>query len=184
MSGISTVLGGGDDCPTKDGWTAPFARPFGPGYAEKRRRMEPGGRFCHSDNAPQDGDSVGAAGATHSRHHLASNAGPRHPPCFCRQQPSNGSRRRWSWPVYFGDNRQPIHHLGLRSWEILRSYTKGEYSRTICTLECQRRNGGRKVTCLKVFSPCHNSGPLWRSRARGCGVSGANLACVHRHTPR
>ncbi len=28
-----------------------------------------------------------------------------------------------------------------------------------------------------------DAGPLWRSRARGCGVSGANLACMHRHTP-
>ncbi len=39
----------------------------GPDYAEKRRRMAPGGRFCLSDNAPQDGDSAGAAGAAHSR---------------------------------------------------------------------------------------------------------------------
>ncbi len=38
-------------------------------------------------------------------------------PRFCHQQPSgNGSRRR-SMPVYFGDIRQPIHHLGLRSWD-------------------------------------------------------------------
>ncbi len=28
----------------------------------------------------------------------------------------------------------------------------------------------------------HDTGQ--RSRARGCGVCGANLACVHRHTPR
>ncbi len=26
-------------------------------------------------------------------------------------------------------------------------------------------------------------GPMWRSRARGCGVCGANLACVRSHTP-
>ncbi len=51
-----------------------------PDYTEKRRRMGPGGRFCRSDNAPQDGDSVGAAGVAHSRHHPAPNAGPRHPP--------------------------------------------------------------------------------------------------------
>ncbi len=38
------------------------------------------------------------------------------PPHFCRQQPSNESRRR-SRPVYFGDIRQPIYHLGLRSWD-------------------------------------------------------------------
>ncbi len=31
---------------------------------------------------------------------------------------------------------------------------------------------------------CLDAGPLWRSRARGCGVSGANLACVHHHIPR
>ncbi len=52
-------------------------------------------------------------------------------PRFCRQQPSNGSRR-WSRLVYFGDIRQPIHHLGLRSWD---PKTKGECSRTVCTLE-------------------------------------------------
>ncbi len=34
-------------------------------------------RFCHSDNAPQDGDIAGAA---YSRRHPAPNAGPRHPP--------------------------------------------------------------------------------------------------------
>ncbi len=34
----------------------------GPDYAEKRRRKGPGGRFCRSDNAPQDGDSAGAQG--------------------------------------------------------------------------------------------------------------------------
>ncbi len=33
---------------------------------------------------------------------------------LCRQPPSNGSRRR-SRPVYFGDIRQPIYHLGQRS---------------------------------------------------------------------
>ncbi len=67
--------------------------PFGPDYAEKRRRMGPGGRFCRSNNAPQDGDSAGVAGAAHSRRHPAPNAGPGQPPHFCRQQPSNGSRR-------------------------------------------------------------------------------------------
>ncbi len=36
--------------------------------------MEPGGRFCRSDNAPQDGDSAGVA--------IAANAGPRHAPIF------------------------------------------------------------------------------------------------------
>ncbi len=44
--------------------------------------MGPGGRFCRSDNALQDGDSVGSAGAAHSRHHPAPNAGPCHPPVF------------------------------------------------------------------------------------------------------
>ncbi len=88
--------------------------PFGPDYAEKRRRMGPGGRFCHSDNAPQDGDSAGAAGVAHSRRrHPAPNARPRYPLRFFRQQPSNRSRRR-SRPVHFGDIRQPIHHIGLR----------------------------------------------------------------------
>ncbi len=80
MAGISTVLGGGDDHPTKDGLTASYAGHFGPNYAEKCRRMGPGGRFCRSDNAPQDGDSVGAAGAAHSHRHQAPNAGPCNPP--------------------------------------------------------------------------------------------------------
>ncbi len=58
---------------------------FGPDYGEKHRRMGPGGRFCRSDNVPQDRDSAGVAGAAHSRGHLSPNAGPRHPPpCFCR----------------------------------------------------------------------------------------------------
>ncbi len=45
---------------------------------------------------------------------IAPNAGPRHPPHFCHQQLSNGSRRR-SRLVHFGDIQQPIYHLGLRS---------------------------------------------------------------------
>ncbi len=32
-------------------------------------------------------------------------------PHVCHQQPSNGSRRRWSRMIYFGDIRQPIYHL-------------------------------------------------------------------------
>ncbi len=39
----------------------------------------PGGCFCRSDSAPQDGDSAGAAATAHSRRHPAPNAGPRHP---------------------------------------------------------------------------------------------------------
>ncbi len=59
-----------------------------------------------------------AAGAAHSRHHHpAPNTGPRHPSCFCHQEPNNGSRRR-SRPVYFEDIWQPIYHLSLRSWLI------------------------------------------------------------------
>ncbi len=63
---------------------------FGLDYAEKHRRMGPGGHFCRSDNAPQDGDSVGVAGAAHSRHHPASSAGPRHPspPVFAVSNPA------------------------------------------------------------------------------------------------
>ncbi len=53
---------------------------FAPDYAEKRRKMVPGGRFCRSDNAPQEENSTGAAGAAHSRRHPAPNAGPRHSP--------------------------------------------------------------------------------------------------------
>ncbi len=44
---------------------------------------------------------------------------------------------------------------------------------------------GAETLPIPKRSPlCFDAGPLWRSRARGCGVSGANLACVHRHTPR
>ncbi len=154
---------------------------FGPNYAEKHRRM---------------GDQVTAFVALTMRRKMQIAqewlgrpvaAATQHPlpdlailPRFCRQQPSNESRRR-SRLVYFGDIQQPIHHLGLRAWD---PKTKGECSCTVRTLEKQRRNGGRKVACPKAFPPCHDAGPLWRSRARGCGVSGANLACVHRHTPR
>ncbi len=62
MSGISTVLGGHNDRPTGQ---------FGPDYAEKRRRIGPGGRFCHSNNTLQDEDSAGAAEAAHSCCHPA-----------------------------------------------------------------------------------------------------------------
>ncbi len=87
VSGILTVPGGGDDCCRKDGRTASYAGQFGPDYAEKGRRMGPGGCFCRSDNAPQDGDSAGAAGAAHSRH-SAPNAGPCHPPIFAVSNPA------------------------------------------------------------------------------------------------
>ncbi len=50
--------------------------------------MGPGGRFCRSDNAPQDGDSAGAAGAIHSHRRPAPNAGPRHPPLFAISNPA------------------------------------------------------------------------------------------------
>ncbi len=56
--------------------------PHSPNYAEKRGWMGPGGRLCCFDNAPQDGDSVGAAEAANSRHHPVLNAGPRHPTCL------------------------------------------------------------------------------------------------------
>ncbi len=52
--------------------------------------MGPGGRLCRSDNAPQDRDSAGAAGAAHSRRHPAPNAGPREtppPPLFAVSNP-------------------------------------------------------------------------------------------------
>ncbi len=45
--------------------------------------------LCRSDNALQDGDSVEAAGAAHSRRHPApNNAGPRHPPVFAISNPA------------------------------------------------------------------------------------------------
>ncbi len=40
----------------------------------------------------------------------------------------------------------------------------------------------RKFPMAHPIPSCHNAGPLWRSRATGCGVCGANLACVHHHT--
>ncbi len=49
------------------------------------------GRFCRSDNAPQDEDSAGAAGAAHSRRHPAPNAGPHHPPIFAVSNPATGA---------------------------------------------------------------------------------------------
>ncbi len=88
MSGTLTVPGGGDDHPRKDGRTASYTRQFGPDYAEKRRRMGPGGHFCHSDNAPQDGDSAEAAGVAHSRRHQAPNARPRHTLIFAISIPA------------------------------------------------------------------------------------------------
>ncbi len=54
----------------------------GPDYAEKHKRMGPGGCFCHFDNAPQGGDSAGVVGAAQSNHHPAPNARPRQPPIF------------------------------------------------------------------------------------------------------
>ncbi len=54
---------------------------FGPDYAEKCRRMEPGGRLHCFNNVLQDGDSVGVAEVVHNRCHPAPNARP------CRRQP-------------------------------------------------------------------------------------------------
>ncbi len=74
------VMGGCNDYPTRDGWTASYIRQFGPDYAEKHRRMGPSGRF---DDASQDGDSMGVAEAAHSCRQPAPNAGPRYPPIPC-----------------------------------------------------------------------------------------------------
>ncbi len=67
--------------------------------------MGPGGRFCRSDNAPQDGIAQERQG----RPIAAANQHPMPDLTI-----SNRSRRRFR-PVYFGDIQQPIHHLGLRS---------------------------------------------------------------------
>ncbi len=88
MSSILTVPGGVDDHPRKDGRTVSYAGQFGPDYAEKRRRMRLGGCFCRSDNASQDGDSAGAAGAAHNCRQPAPNAGPPHPPIFAISNPA------------------------------------------------------------------------------------------------
>ncbi len=55
---------------------------FGPDFAEKCRRIGPGGCLV------QDGDSAGVAGVAHNRRHPAPNAGPRHPPIFAISNPS------------------------------------------------------------------------------------------------
>ncbi len=46
------------------------------------------------------------------------------------------------------------------------------------------RRDYRSAIYLSCPPPCHDAGPLWKSQARGCGVCGANVACVHHHTPR
>ncbi len=127
---------------------------FGHDYAEKRRRMGPGGRFCCSDNAPQDGDSAGVAGAAHSRCHPAPNVERRHPPRFCHQQPSNGSRRR-SRPVH--DIRQPIYHLGLRSWLILKRWESVVAPST--HLSSRGEMGAEKLPAPKCSPLCPDTGP-------------------------
>ncbi len=44
--------------------------------------------------------------------------------------------------------------------------------------------GAERLPAPKRSSLCPDAGSLWRSRARGCGVSGANLACgKHRYLP-
>ncbi len=43
--------------------------------------------------------------------------------------------------------------------------------------------GVERLPAPKRSPLCHDAGPLWQTRARGCDVSWANLACVHRHTP-
>ncbi len=90
VSGISIVPGGCVDHPTRDGWTGSYTGQFGPDHAEKHRQMGLDGHFCHSDNAPQDGDSLGAAEAAHSRRHPAPNTGPCHspPPVFAVSNPA------------------------------------------------------------------------------------------------
>ncbi len=49
--------------------------------------MGPRGRFCCTNNVPQDGDSVGVAETAHGHRHPAPNAGPRHPPMFAVSNP-------------------------------------------------------------------------------------------------
>ncbi len=104
---------------------------FGPNYAEKGRRMGPGGRFCRSDNVPQDGDSVGAAGVAHNRHHPAPNAGPRHPPFL----PS--ATQQWKQKTIRAGllRRHPAANLPLDPEILIDPKMKRECSRTIRTLE-------------------------------------------------
>ncbi len=131
MSCTLTVPGGGDDRPRKDGWTASYTGQFGPDYAEKRRRMGPGGRFCRSNNALQDGDSTGAAEAAHSRCHPAPNARPRHPPFL-----SSATQQRKQKTIQTGLlRRHPAANLASRPEILIDPKMKGEYSRTIRTLE-------------------------------------------------
>ncbi len=97
----------------------------------------------------------------------------------------SASKFRWeifllheSRPVHFGDIRLPIYHLALRSWSIPKR-------RESVVAPSAHLSSGGEMGAERLPAPlCLDTGPSLRSWARGCGISGANLACVLRHTPR
>ncbi len=91
--------------------------------------MGPSGRFCRSDNVPQDGDSAGAA--AHSCHHPAPNARPRHPPIFAVSNPAMEAEDDPGQST----SENPAANLPSRPEILIDPKTKGECSRTIRTLE-------------------------------------------------
>ncbi len=142
VSSISTVPGGSDDHPTRDGWTVSYTGQFDPDYAEKRRWMGPGGRLCRFDNAQQDADCVRAADAANSRRHPAPNARPRHTPMFAISNPAMEEND----PGWSTSETNDIHkHLSLGSKKRESVVPPSTHANK------QRRNWGRKVACLKVF---------------------------------
>ncbi len=106
-------------------------------------------------------------------------------------EPTNGTKYR----TCFIDQEARLSRVGAR-W-ILHSFTKEECSEYVRILRLMLAKWKHEkvyfdnvVTChscgytTTALPPCHDAGPLWQSRARGCGVSGANSACVHCHMPR
>ncbi len=162
--------------------TASYAGQFGPDYAEKRRRMGPGVRFCRSDNAPQDGDSAEVAGATHSPP----------PSTQCRTSPSpkfllSATQQRKQKTILAGLlRRHPAANLPSRP-KILRSWLIPKRRESVVApsahLSSRGEMGAERLPAPKRSPFCLDAGLLWRSWARGCGVSGPSLTCVHRRTP-
>ncbi len=127
-----------------------------------------GGCFCYFNNVPQDGNSAGVAEAAHS-HHPAPNVGP-FPPCL----PLATQQQKRKKTIQAGLTRR--HPLAARIPAKPRILNKRRVQSHHPHTTVSEEKWGQKGCLPQSVPPCSN--------ARGCGVCGANLACMHHHTPR
>ncbi len=122
-------------------------RCFGPNYAEKHRRMGPGGCFCHSENVPQDVDSAGAAGAAHSCRHPAPYAGPRNPLQFL---PSTTQQQKQKMIQAGPLRRHPAANLPSRPEILTDPKTKESVVAPATHLSCRGEMGVERLPAQSV----------------------------------